>query len=166
MTLDDFVSTYGLLPADAMVVKKEPFRLLDHYIIYLGKYSGRHTLIANYVKGTRILSDQEIAAFSQEFSPDRIVRFRGNDIQRNAAVRRALSRKDQISYHLILNNCEHYSSYVQTGTPYSRQTKTFGTGLVFTGLITAASTKKSEVQTVGLFAAALGLITLLLDDDN
>ncbi len=164
MTINDFVRTYNLKPADAVVVKKQPFKLLDHYIIYLGEHYGEHIFIANYTKGTRLLTQYELANFTNEFVPERIAPFKGNALQRNAAVERALSRKDQTSYHLLLNNCEHFASFVQHGTPYSQQTKTFGTGLVVTGLIAAASSKQKETQTVGYFAAALGLLTLLMDE--
>jgi hypothetical protein len=165
MTLRSFITINQLRPADALVVKKEPFRLLDHYIIYLGEDNGKPIFIANYTQGTRIIPGYELIRFSEQFSPGRIVRFKGNSLQRNAVVQRALSRKDQSSYHLILNNCEHFSSYVQTGSAYSQQTKTLGTGLVFSGLLTAASTKRQEIQTFGLITAAFGLITLLLDEN-
>jgi hypothetical protein len=165
MTLDQFISINNLQPADALVVKKEPFRLLDHYIIYLGKDWNRHIFIANYTKGTRIIPDHELAEFSAQFSPHRIVRFQGNSLQRNAAVNRALGRKDQTSYHLILNNCEHYSNYVQKGVSESNQTQTFGKSLVMAGLITAGSTKKQEIQAAGILAATFGLLTLLFDQE-
>lgn len=162
--INNFVKINNLLPADALIVKKEPLKLLDHYIIYLGNLDGQHLFMANYTKGTRILTNTELVEFSQEFTPKRILRFQGNDMQRDVAVRRALSRKDQSSYHLILNNCQHFSTYVQSGKHQSGQTQAFGTSLVFTGLITAASSKKQETQVIGFFAAALGLITLLMEE--
>lgn len=164
INLDPFVLANKLQPADAIIVKKEPFKLLDHYLIYLGKQHGVHIFIANYTKGTRILSQIELVKFSQEFTPNRIIRFNGNSIQRQSAVQRALAKRDQSSYHLILNNCEHFSTYVQTGKSQSSQTKLFGSGLVVTGLITAAASKKPEAQTMGFLAAALGLITLIIED--
>lgn len=163
--LDQFVSANNLQPADAIVVKKEPLRLLDHYIIYLGKHYGEHLFIANYTRGTRILTQNELDKFSYEFTPKQIIRFTGNEIQRNSAVQRALSHRDQSSYHLILNNCQHFSTYVQTGKSSSSQTQAFGKSLIATGLITAAATKKPVAQGMGLFAAALGIITLLLEEE-
>jgi hypothetical protein len=165
MTLDFFILFNDLQPADAIVVKKNPYRLLDHYIIYLGKDTlGQHVFIANYTKGTKLLYETDLAEFSTDFVPERIVRFKGNTDQRRAAVQRALSRKDQSSYHLLVNNCEHFSTYVQTGHSHSQQATTFGTSLVITGLITAASSKNDGVKAVGFIATALGLMTLLSKD--
>lgn len=161
-TLDFFVLVNDLRPADAVIVKKNPFKLLDHYLIYLGTdYNKEHVFIANYREGTRLLRQQELAEFSQDFVADRISRFKGNLNQRNAAVQRALSRKDQSSYHLLKNNCEHFSTYVQTGNAHSGQVQTFGTTLVLTGLLTAGASRTPETRAVGFFAAALGLMTLL-----
>lgn len=165
MTLNQFIQTTNLKAADAIVVKKPPFGLLDHYIIYLGFHYGEHKFIANYSKGTRILEQHELIEFAKDFVPNRIRKFIGNDIQRNAAVNRALSRVDENSYHLLLNNCEHYANYVQSNTPFSKQTTVAGTGMVVAGLATAAASKDSTIRGIGLFAAALGLITLLLDEE-
>lgn len=165
MTLNQFIQINNIKAADAIVVKKLPFGLLDHYLIYLGFHNGEHKFIANYTKGTRILKQTELVQFAQEFMPDRIRKFIGNEVQRNAAVNRALSRVDENSYHLLLNNCEHYVNYVQKSTPYSKQTTVAGSSMVIAGLTTAAASKDATVRGVGLFAAALGLITLLLDEE-
>ena len=166
MTLDQFIRDYKVKPADAIVVKKDFIGLLDHYLIYLGYYSGEHKFIANYLRGTKILSYAELNSFSREFSPSRIRKFKGNDIQRNAAVERALSRCDQYSYHLILNNCEHFANYVQEGKPFSKQTTVFGAGLAVTGLAMAASSKNDANKSIGVLMAALGLLTLFQDSKD
>src|SRR5258708_1728151 len=126
MTLEQFISQNNLRGGDAVVVKKNNIGLLDHYLIYLGHHYGEHKFIANYLRGTRILTHTELYEYSTTFSPNRIRRFKGNSIQRDAAVQRALNRCDQNSYHLLLNNCEHFANYVQEGKSYSKQTTTFG----------------------------------------
>ena len=165
MTLSQFIQANSLKPADAIVVRKDFIGLLDHYLIYLGHYNNEHKFIANYTKGTRILSYAELNKFSNQFTPSRIRRFKGNQIQRSAAVERAWSRKDETSYHLLLNNCEHYANYVQSNSEYSQQTTTFGTGLAITGLAAAAMSKNDAGKGIGLAMAALGLLTLLLDEE-
>lgn len=168
MTMNQFVRHYRVRPADAVIVKKDFIGLLDHYLIYLGVDNyGEHKFIANYTKGVKVLTNQELRKFAAYLSPDRIKWFKGNEMQRLTALQRALSRKDQQSYHLILNNCEHYSNYVQHGTNYSQQTKNLGKGLTLAGIATAAIAGKDNPNTrnTGLVLAGLGLLTLLLDND-
>lgn len=162
--IDAFVRNNGLRAGDAVIVKKEPFRILNHYVIYLGSYYGRHKFVANYTQGVRILEEEDMYKFGEYMTPTRIKRFLGNEVQRNTAVQRALNRVDEQSYNLLLNNCEHYSNYVQTGKPYSGQTKLFGAGLTAAGLISAANSENENNQKAGLIVAGLGLLTLLFDD--
>jgi hypothetical protein len=166
MTLSEFIKANNIRPADAIVVRKQFISLLDHYLIYLGIQNGEHKFIANYTKGTQILSYDELREFSSEFKVSRIRRFIGNEIQRTAAVSRALSRKDQISYNLIYNNCEHYANYIQTGKDSSQQSQVFGATLTMAGLVGAASSKSDSGKAIGLIAAALGLITLIKDSNK
>jgi len=166
MTLNQYVELNNLKPGDAIVVKKDNIGLLDHYLIYLGIQFGEYKFIANYFGGTRILTYNELSDFSGRYSPTRIRRFVGNDVQRQAAVARALSRRDQQSYHLILNNCEHYANFVQHGTPSSQQTSVFGTGMAVTGLAVAASSKSSTGKGIGTAMAILGLLTLMIEKSD
>lgn len=165
MNLDDFIIINRIQPADAIIVKKNFIGLLNHYLIYLGRVGNEHKFIANYTKGTRILTYSELNYYLEDFVPDKIRRFVGNDFQRNTAVQRALLRKDQTSYHLLFNNCEHFANYVQTGKDASQQTTTFGTTLALAGLVTAAASKKDETKGLGVAMAVLGFLTLLIDED-
>jgi hypothetical protein len=119
--------------------------------------------LANYNKGTRILSKTEVNAFAKDFVPESIYRFNGNKLQRTSAVKRALDMKDIGSYYLILNNCQHYTNAIQLST-HETEVEVLGRGLLVTGLITAAASKKEDVQGLGLFAAFLGLMTLAMED--
>ncbi len=160
--IDNFVSRNNLKPADAFVVKKEYFGILDHYVIYLGRNSqGLHVFIANYTKGIRILQLNDLAMFLSKYLPVRINRFRGTENQRKEAVQRALSRKDENSYHLILHNCEHYKNYVQYGVSKSDQVKNTGIGLAIAGVATTAigaANKNEKAVFSGLLMAGVGLI--------
>jgi hypothetical protein len=165
MTLDEYIYENHIKPADVIVVKKKWIGLLDHYLVYLGQHYGEHKFIANYTGGVRILNYQELSSYAESLYPERIRRFTGNDIQREAAVTRALSRVDQSSYDLILNNCEHYANFVQQGEAYSNQTKVFGTGLAIAGMTTALSAKNNPgKETFGWVMAGLGLLTLIFDE--
>ena len=168
MTIDNFISNYNIKQADAIVINKAFLGLLDHYIIYLGKENdNEHLFIANYSKGVKILYEKDIMEFSNYMTPVRIKKFVGNENQRNVAVERALFMKDRFSYDLILNNCEHFSNYVQTGVPYSQQTQVLGTGLTLAGLTTIVSSEKdSNEQYIGIGLLTLGLITILLNNEK
>lgn len=165
--IDNFVRINQLQPADAFVVNKQFFNILDHYVIYLGRHQNRHVFIANYTKGIKILELNEIAMFLAKYVPVRVNRFMGNEQQRREAVERALSRKDENSYNLILNNCEHYFNYVHHGTSKSNQVKDVGNHLAVTGLvagISGAASKKDEVAIAGIIVAGIGLILGSLED--
>lgn len=165
MRISEFINRYNLQPADAIAVKKDAIGLLDHYLIYLGEdYWGEHIFMANYTKGTRILSQQELMRFASFMHPVKISRFIGSEYQREEAINRAFELKDQNSYHLILNNCEHFKNHVQLGKPYSGQTNAFGAGLTAAGIATVAASKSDEGKTAGFILAGLGLLTLFLEN--
>ncbi len=166
MTINQYIQQNNILPGDAIVVRKNNIGLLDHYLIYLGWYYGEHKFIANYFGGTKILTYGEVYNFSLAYRPSRIRRFKGNNIQRKAAVERALSRKDQNSYHLILNNCEHYANYVQEGKDYSQQTTLFGAGIAVSGLALTASSKNNIGKGIGAAITFAGLLAIALNDNR
>jgi len=166
MNIDQFIQINKLQPGDAVVVKKDNIGLLDHYLIYLGYTFGEPKVIANYFQGTRLLSSSELADFSTRYTPTKIRKFLGNEVQRDAAVNRALNSCDQNSYHLILNNCEHFANYVQLGVPSSKQTTVFGAGMAVTGLAVAASSKTDTGKGIGTVMTLFGLLTLMIDGNN
>jgi hypothetical protein len=136
--IDEFVKVNNLRPADAILVKKLPTKLLNHYIVYLGKDFSRHVFMANTFSGIRLLHYPQLMKELQTFQPEKIERFTGNDYDRHEAVNRALARKDENSYDLILNNCEHFKNWVQKGVHESRQVSNAGNlagiGLLVMGL--------------------------------
>ncbi len=165
--IDNFVRVNQLRPADAFVVNKQFFKILDHYVVYLGKSMGNHIFIANYTKGIKILQLNDIAMFLAKYVPVRINRFKGNEFQRNEAIERALSRLDENAYHLIVNNCEHFTNYVQYGTPKSNQVKEAGLSLAVVGAVTGiagAASKNDNAVIGGILIAGLGLILGSLED--
>lgn len=164
MKISEFVNMYNLQPADAINVKKDFYGLLNHYLVYLGQdYWGEHIFMANYTKGTRVLSKEDLMQFASYMHPVRISRFLGSEFEREQAVERALELKDEDSYHLILNNCEHFKNHVQLNKKSSDQTKVFGAGLAATGIVTAATSKSDGGKAAGMIMAGLGLLTLFLD---
>lgn len=162
MNIDQFLSLNKVQPADAIVVKKEMFGILDHYVIYLGKDDfGQHKFIANYTKGIQFLPESDLLAFLKLYVPVRINKFVGNEIQRYDAVRRALVRLNERAYNLILNNCEHFASWVQKGLPKSKQVDDFGDALTIAGAgiaLAAIASDNEEAAFGGFLATAIGLI--------
>jgi hypothetical protein len=168
MNIQEFIAANNLQPADAVVVQKEKFGILDHYVIYLGQNgSGEHIFIANFTEGVKFITYWKILEFMNQYVPVRVNRFLGDYIQRNLAVQRALSRLNENSYNLILNNCEHFKNYVHHGVKKSEQVQEFGAALLVTGIGAAAvgaGAKKKEVTIAGLITAGLGLIAIGLSE--
>lgn len=122
MTLNQFITTYNIRPADSIVMKKKLFGMVDHYVIYLGISNERkHVFVANYTKGVRVIPDQELREFLQILEPTKIDRFVGNETQRVAAVNRAISRIGERAYSYVTNNCEHFKNWVHRGEHKSAQ---------------------------------------------
>jgi hypothetical protein len=164
MTIHQFLRIYNVRPADAIVVKKENFGILDHYVIYLGHGDkGEPIFIANYLTGVQFLSADDLVHFVKTYVPVRINRFVGNDSLRRSAVKRALSKQNEQAYDLILNNCEHFATWVQKGIPKSNQVETFGQFLTIAGGVIGISgviKRDDGMAVIGLLLASLGLITI------
>lgn len=128
--IDRFVKANSLKPADVVVVEKRGFRILDHYVVYLGmNHRGQHAFTANMMgDGVRLLSQAELALIGVKYIPIRIRRFQGDNRERRAAVIRA---KDDLGkgYNFIINNCEHHANRTQYNQNFSRQSN-IGLGIV------------------------------------
>lgn len=164
MTLSEFIKTNNIKAADSIAIKNKPPEMLDGFLIYLGFHYGQHKFMANFINETRILNQAELSSIIKGFFADKIRKFKGNEVQRNAAVNRALNQVNEDSYHLLLNNCEHKTNYRKTNSK-NKEAAVAGTSLIVAGLTTAAASKNSSIRGIGLFAAAVGLITLLLDEE-
>jgi len=160
--LKQFILFNNLQPGDVIIVKEKGkgiFRdLIDHYIIYLGG----DAFMANYTEGTRILTCPVIFKFLPSMTVSRIRRFKGNWYDRQIAVQRALAHKDRRSYHLIVENCEHFANHVQFGKSSSDQVLIGGTSATLVGLGLMA-TKSPFLQITGGILVALGSITAGLE---
>jgi len=169
MNINTFINSNALKPADAIVVKKIGIGLLKHYIIYLGVFGGHHRFMANYTKGIQIISFEELGKFLNQYSPVQLNRFKGNAFEREEALERAWSRRGEREYDLILNNCEHYKNFVHYGYQKSDQVENLGIGLVAAGSAIAvggAANKNDNSVIGGLVLAGLGLVTLLMENEN
>lgn len=164
--IDLFVKQNGLQPADAILVKKMPYKLLNHYIIYLGYYRLRHIFMANTLSGIRIYNYPDLMTELQTFQPEKIDKFIGTKNDRELAVERALMRKDENSYHLILNNCEHFKNWVHKAVHESRQVKNAGKLAVGAGAVVMTNSKSDGGKLLGLGLMLLGGIAWAFGDDE
>lgn len=116
-----FIKESNLQPGDAIVAKKIGYRILDHFIVYVGKNYGCHWFMANSMEdGVRQYTENEVLELIEAFEPVGIRKFHGNKYERELAVQRALSQEGQ-PYSLFGSNCEHFANYVQKGTKESPQ---------------------------------------------
>lgn len=110
---------YGLQPADRITEPIFQTGLSQHHLIYLGADAqGVEWISENYkFQGVRLVKASELFRPGKKF---RVHKFGGTYLEREAAVRRALSLLGA-PYSLIEFNCEHYAEYVQTGRTGSKQ---------------------------------------------
>ena len=158
-TIDQFIKSYNIKPADAIRMKKKSFGMLDHYVIYLGVHSNYHKFIANYTKGVAVIPDDEIMNLVQILQPSAVETFPGNEYQRQFALQRAFSRIGENAYGLITNNCEHFKNYVHYGDKVSKQVENFGSSIAIGGVSAAVigiDRKDPTLTCVGILAALLG----------
>lgn len=167
--IDMFVKQNNLNPADAILVKKMPLKLLKHYILYLGFYKEHHIFMANTLSGIKLYSYSELMKDLQTFIPEKIERFIGTLEERREAITRALMRKDENSYNLILNNCEHFKNWVQRGEHKSIQVENIGKATVAVGATVAIGSlamKSKGGAIAGLGLMLLGGLAWALSDDE
>lgn len=164
-TIEHFVLANNLQPADAVLLNKKFFGMLDHFAVYLGRHQQTNTPVfaANYTGGVQILTPIEVNDFLEKLVPSKIERFYGSIQQRREAVNRALSMVGKTSYNLIFNNCEHYKNIVQFNKKYSNQVDNAGKATMLAGGVTAligAVKGNNKAIGWGLLILALGAIAV------
>jgi tRNA isopentenyl-2-thiomethyl-A-37 hydroxylase MiaE len=115
------------------------------------------------MEGVQILKKHEVNHFLSTLVPEKIERFSGSHVQRQAAVNRAIKMVGKVSYNLITNNCEHYKNFVQFGKKYSAQVDVAGRVTAITGgvaVVAGLASKNPKVAGWGLFALALGILAV------
>lgn len=112
---------YNLLPGDDITESIFWTGLSKHHAIYLGvDPSGVEWVAENHkFVGVRLVKACDYFNASKKYT---VITFKGTNLQREAAVKRALD-KVGAPYSLVNYNCEHYASYVQTGNAESTQVK-------------------------------------------
>lgn len=135
-----YAKYYGLQVADRIVEPLFQTGLTKHHAIYLGGDSTGNELIAenHKVKGVQIITASQY--FSSLKKIDRIEKFQGNYLERNAAVQRALQLAGK-PYDLLNYNCEHYANEVLTGKAKSKQVEFVFAGILVAFLIGIFSTE-------------------------
>lgn len=165
MSITQFVSHHGLRPADAVVLTKKFFGMVDHFVIYLGIRNLQHTFIANYVEGVRIIPNQDVEKYLQTLVPTRIEKYPGEEWQRHEAITRALSQLGQKAYNYIANNCEHFKNFVHYGIKHSTQVQKAGGAFALGGVgiaLLGMGKRNDGMAVLGVFLVLIGIIVALL----
>jgi hypothetical protein len=168
MNTTALVTQNRLKPADAVMLRKKLFGMVDHYVIYAGRIDGRHRFIANHNDGVSFVSDSELRAYSQILEPKHIERFQGTEVERQHALKRAYSALGK-PYKLLSSNCEHFKTWVHEAKWSSPQVKKAAQGTAIAGAALAVgglATKNNKAALWGLGLLALGLIVDSMGDDD
>ena len=122
------IRQFNLQPGDSIVVPKSDWKIIEHYIVFLGcdEYGNEWCAENHNVSGVRIVLAKEVLTGIVQVN--RVKRFKGNKYERKAAVQKALAKAGK-PYSLINYNCEHFSNEIQTGIPSSSQAG-WGIGIV------------------------------------
>jgi hypothetical protein len=145
MTLNQFIRTYNIKPADAIVLQKKFFGMVDHFAIYIGLVNDEPTFVANYLKGVQVITKSEMNEFLKKLIPIKIDRFPGKEAKRPEALLRAVSQIGKKAYSYLSNNCEHFKNWVHYGNPRSEQVENLGKGLATGALVIAGIALLSEI---------------------
>lgn len=175
MNIKNFIKVNGIQEADVIIVKREKFGIFDHFVVFLGYHHITYEplFVANYGEHVDLISNNKLFNFLQTYTPTSIRRFKGNALDRSYAIKRALKELNspvKVGYNLIVNNCEHFANWVQTGVRESEQVQNFGKGALLGGLglmAIGASTEKKGLVWAGALTALLGgIITAIDSEDN
>ena len=161
MSTEVFVTKFDVKPADAIVLNKKFFGMMDHYVIYLGVQNREHRFVANYVDGVKDIPNEKIDSLLQIYVPSKIEKFPGLSNERPIAVKRAMSRIGERAYDLISNNCEHFKNFVHHGIETSTQVQKAGAALAVGGIgITLIGIgKKNKTAVVwGIIIVIIGIL--------
>ena len=164
--IDLFVQQNNLEQADAIRVKKMPLKLVNHYIIYLGLKDGFHIFMANTLTGVKVYNYYDLMKDLETFIPEKIEKFVGSFQDRREAVIRALSRLNENSYNLILNNCEHFKNWVQNGIHRSKQVENASIATLGIGGLIAATSKSKGGLYAGIGLMLFGGLAWALSGEN
>lgn len=168
MNVSAFVLNNSLQPADAVMLRKKLFGMVDHYVIYVGEVDGSHKFVANHSEGVSFVSETELHEYSKTLEPIHIERFEGTEEDRRSALKRAFSALGQ-PYRLLSSNCEHFKNWVQEAKWSSPQVKKAARTTELTGaalIVGGLAAKNNKVAAWGLGLLALGLIVDLMGDDD
>ncbi len=163
MNINLFIVQKNIMPADAIILRKKFFGMLDHYVIYLGTNTknNEHQFVANYVDGVKIVPNDEIHSLLQVYVPSDIDRFPGKESERPSALQRAWSRIGEKAYNIVSNNCEHFKNWVHLGIETSSQVGTLGGALTIGGLgLTLLGAGKKNKTTIvwGVIILLIGIL--------
>lgn len=168
MNFNRFIIKNELKPIDAIVLRKRFLGMVDHYVIFMGFRRGIPVFIANYGSGVKEIPSSDMNKFIRRLDPERIDYFRGNDLERELAIRRAMSRIGERAYNYISNNCEHFKNWVHFGHNYSTQVNSAGNNALIIGAATTivgVATKNKSLTYIGLGSLLVGAIVKDFADD-
>lgn len=158
MNIEKFIEKENLKQTDALILKKRFLGMVEHYVIYMGYRGHTPVFVANFQDGVKEVPEKDIQNYLKTYEPKDIERFRGNDVERGQAFRRAISRIGEKAYNYLGNNCEHFKNWVHSGDNFSSQVNSAGKKAIVAGVGVGIVGLAKKHPKTALFGASLLLI--------
>lgn len=119
---------YNLKPGDEILLPKSNFQIVNHHALYMGfDEQGTEWIIENNASsGVRLIQASQFFC-SYPFIKT-INKFNGTSAEREKVLRKSLSSVGK-SYDVFFYNCEHFTTEMLTGRPFSKQIEDIKGGL-------------------------------------
>lgn len=165
MDVNIFISTYRVKPADAVVLTKKFFGMVDHFVVYIGIRNAEHQFVANFIEGVRVIPRKDIDKWLSTYVPTDVDRFPGPEHTRGEALKRAMSKIGESAYNYIANNCEHFKNFVHHGIATSSQVTKAGVAVAVGGAgvaLLGLGKKHTGMAVWGLLILLIGVLVAAL----
>lgn len=119
---------FNLKPGDEIVLPKSMLQIVNHHAMYMGfDQKGIEWIIENNAEsGVRLIQASQF--FCNYPFIKTVNRFKGTILEREKLLRNALASVGK-SYDVFFYNCEHFTSEILTGRPFSKQIENIKEGI-------------------------------------
>ncbi|MBX3101743.1 MAG: hypothetical protein KF690_04480 [Bacteroidetes bacterium] len=148
--ISNYLNLNQVRPGDVIIARNKGIAVLDHHIYYWGVYQNQHFCIGNFRnEGVVWVPEHRILQLIGRYHPAAILRFQGDEYQRQVSLGRAANLVGNRTYHLWDYNCQHFSSEAQYGVPRSYQVDQASNLLKATGIVAGVALTLTLIARAG-----------------